>query len=363
MQTWNGTTWGNIIQLYGYGDDTNPETRNFDGDYLSNGDFIVVYDDFTFTTKYRIWNGTTWTNQASTRDTGGYPVWITVKNEPGTNRATAVVADYSRDTNTMFWNGSSWSNPVEHGNTASSTSLDFISFRYGQSNPAKGMLMYSQADWQFLWIVRDYKPNIRPLNNSTSWQNKIENVSIANSIETVELAARPGTNDFLGCMKDEANDISCFISRESNGYNWQNITGGPTIAANTDPGSQKSYALGFENVSGDLALVIYSNGSDDTARKTPKYRTYNPSSNSFSSERSMQVLDDSLKTVRVLPDFDTNDIMILLGDDSEDLYTIIWNGENNEFYSDANKGLVKQGASGSSGTDYWYDFDWGHDQN
>lgn len=355
-QIWDGSKWGNIIQLTGYGDNTNPHTRNFDGAYLANGDFIVVYDDFSYTPKYRIWNGSEWSAQGSTGDIGGYPVWIDVDASPGTNNAMVAIKHFTLSTKSMYWNGSSWSSVYTHASLASTTSTEALSLAWSHANPEILGIMYSDG------ILIDTTPNYRVWQTNNTWSGEGSYNVGSNSI-IMKIAPSPSSNIFLGCAQDTSRDINCM--RGQFNASLQSTNGGQ-IATNTDDQDHRSFDVAFEQDSGTTALAVYSEGSDANARRTPKWRTYNSGSNSWSNQSQLPALGPSssyaLETVRVVPDPYSDDMVVLMGDSDQGLTTVLWDGANNQFYSSGDNGLNRYAADGSFDEDYWFAFTWRQDE-
>lgn len=350
-QVWDGNAWGNAIQLSGYGDNTNPETRNFDGDFLFNGDFMIVYDDFSWTPKYRIWNGESWSNERSIKDVGGWPVWMIFDAAENNNSGMLVVRDAWEHTNTIHWNGASWQNIEEHGWLSTGFSRKTISYVWSLKTPDVGALMFNE------WYDRE--PDIRIWRANDTWSDDVENRSVNDIARVMEIVARPKVDSFLGCVKDSGADITCY--KTLNTPYWYNLTNSQ-VAGNTDDGDQRSFDLGYEQLDGEDALIVYSNGSNDLARRIPKYRVFDADHDSFGTEKSMSPLGSSasyaLETVRVIPQKESNNIMVLLGDSDQDLNSILWNGSNNTFASSGDMGMFKHAQNGSNDLDYWYDFVW-----
>jgi len=350
-QVWDGTAWGNVIQLTGYGDNTNPETRNFDGGYLTNGDFMVVYDDFTWTPKYRTWDGTSWSSEHSTRNVGGWPVWIVFRARTDQDGGTMVVRDAWQHTNTSYWDGSSWTDPVEHGWYSTGFSRETIDYSWSYQSPELGSIMYNE------WY--DTRPNVKVFNgNNESWTGSAENKSVSDIARIMRIIAIPNEDKFLGCVKDSGYDVTCFTTQTNPSWHVPNNN---VIASNTDHGDQRSFDIAFER-NGNLGLAVYSNGSDSYARRIPKYRTFDIVGDAFSSEHSLSPLGGSssyaLETVRAIEDPSSSDIMVLFGDSDQDLNTILWDGDSHSFVTSGDMGMVKQAQFGSNDLDYWYDFAW-----
>ena len=353
-QVYNGATdtWGNVVQLAGYGDNTNPNTRNFDGAYLSDGRFLAVYDDFTYTPKSRIWNGTSWSSQSNIGNLGflGYPVWMQVKAKPNSTRALYVVRDAMQRTITFLYNGSSWGSQTSQGTYSSGFSIENISIAWNRFSGNRFALMFNEAS--------DNNPNIRIWNDSSSsWSSNVENVSVGSRAKIFEIADDPKRDQFLGCVKDLNQTIDCLKT----GYtpSWTNTF---QIASNTNNNEARSFSLGYESLSGELALAVYSEGATDEEKKFPKFRTFNPVSNSWSNQQSMSNLgpdgSNALNTVRVLPSPTSDDMFVLMADGSLDLYTVLWDGKTNDFSNKPGASLKKHGIYGSDRADFWYGFAW-----
>src|SRR3990167_7094154 len=134
-QVFNGTNWGNVVQLSTWSSKALLDVRNFDGGYLVNGNFIVVYSDNTNIPKYQIWqNGSSWSVQANTTDVGGIPRYIETEVRPGTNEVMMITSDSVSDTNSSYFNGTSWSAPTEHSAVAPTATKDHTDFVWSREN-------------------------------------------------------------------------------------------------------------------------------------------------------------------------------------------------------------------------------------
>lgn len=340
-QVWNGSSWGNAIQLSAWAGTTRPEVRDFDGDYLNSGDFLLVYEDNTNIPKYRIWNGSNWSSQSSAPNIGDNPEWIIVRNRPGTNEAMLAVLDTGLDTNTSLWNGSSWSAATEHATISVVLGPEIISFNWSPNNTTIGALMFNEASDNF--------PDIR-IWNGVSWSSRVENINIGGLVRNMRIVGRPGADEFLACVKDSAYDINCLKSNFT--PLWSNLT---ELENNTDAGTQTSFDLGYEAQSGASALSVY---CGDTTQAIPKYRIYDQIIGTWSNELSLSTITQVLETVRIIPDPSSDDMMVLMGASNQDVYSVVWDGTNNQFYSSGGKNQVEHGIFGSNDLDFWFDFAW-----
>lgn len=345
-QVWSGSSWGNVMQLASWAGIDRPDLRDFDGDYLANGDFLLVYEDNSNTPKYRIWNGTAWSSQGATLNVGGKPDWIVVRNRPGTNEAMVAVRDAGEDTNTLYWNGSSWGSLTEHAKNSSGVNFENISFAWSPNNSPYGALTFNEAADNF--------PNIR-IWNGASWSSNVENQNIGGVARVMQLTARPNAADFLGCFKDSANDINCLKSDFS--PLWTVLLNGE-LGVNTDAGVQRSFDIEYESQTGKFALAVYTEGATATQQAIPKYRTFDAQVSTWSGEVSLGSVGATLETVKLVPDPLGNDIAVLLGTTNQGLWSIFWDGAAHSFFTMGGLVQLQQGGAGSFDEDFWFDFVW-----
>lgn len=75
----------------------------------------------------------------------------------------------------------------------------------------------------------------------------------------------------------------------------------------------------------------------------------------------MTAVSAVLESVRIIPESGADDMMILMGDNSNPphLYSQVWDGTNNVMYSTpAGLAQIIHGTNGSDTSDFWYDFVW-----
>ncbi len=356
-QVFNGTTWGNVINLTSYTSATNIDVKNFGGAYLNNGDFMLVYsDNATNIPKFVTWNGTTWAAAQNTQNIGGIARAIVVKARPATNEVMAVFFDSANDTNSLYFNGgayapASWTGLTEHGINAPSTNKALIDFEWSVNTPTFGGLIYTNNRTERSFRLREFTADGA---GSGVWGAvaNATNQPAGRNIGTMRLSARAGANEFLACNKDQnaAPQIRCYEGDHTPA--WINPTN--QNLGSTDTGIQRSFDLAYEK-SGTDALVIY---SDTTT--VPKLKKYNPSTNTFDiAATNLTAMTAAVETVKLIPSPDADDIMVLIGDTAQNLRSEVWNGATNSFYvTPSGWAATTQGTSGSSDEDYWYDFVW-----
>jgi len=354
----NGTSWLTPTLLTSWNAATFLDVRNFDGAYLSNGYFLVVYSDNSNIPKFRAWNGTAWSAQTSTQNIGGVPNYITTRVRPGTNEVMAVFFDQSNDTNSQYFNGAScmssctytgsnWILHTEHAQNAPLNTKELIDFNWNPNSPTLGGLNYVTA-------TNDRRMNLKVFtadgSGGGSWSGTA-NTPNQGTVGAINIDGRYGANEFLSCDKDASSDITCF--RGNTTPVWATPTNN-VMTTNTEPGIERSFDVVYESVSGATAVIVY---SDNTA--TPKLRKYNAATNAFdASATNVTALSATLFGVRMVPQPSGDDIMMLMFDGNRRLYTQVWDGTNALLYSSGGRGFTTHGINGSLNNEFWGNFIW-----
>lgn len=356
-QVYNGTSWGSVQLLGSWTAATFLDVQNFDGDYLTNGDFVVVYSDNTTIPKFRTWNGSIWSTQGSLPNIGGVPNVIVTKNRPTTNEVMTAFYDQTKGTNTVYFNGgayataANWVLSSEHAATAQLNTIRMVDFAWSPNNPLKGALVYSSTAND-----RSLKIKIWTANGSGSgaWSAQAAATTQVSNLGAVSVVGIPGRDAFLACDKDTNGSPRILCYQSDFTPTWTN-TSNQTLITGTDTGIQRSYDIGLESLSGAVGLAVY---SDRTT--IPKLKKYVPSTLTFDTNATnLSALTSALETVRIIPDTAGNDIMIILGDSGQDVYSVVWNGTTDQTYTTPlGKAFSTHGLSGSTDEDFWYDFVW-----
>ncbi|MBI2337949.1 hypothetical protein HYU95_02090 [Candidatus Daviesbacteria bacterium] len=348
-QVYNGSTWGSVQALSSWTATTFLDVQNFDGTYLSNGNFMAVYSDNTTTPKYRIWNGSSWSPASlSTANVGGIPNFVIAKVRPETAEVMMATYDQAKDSNTAYFNGSSWSATTQHASNAPVNTKKHLDFAWSPNSPFKGALIYSASASDTGMNLKIWTANGT---GGGSWSAE-RNAPNQGVLGATDIDGRLSANEFLACNKNANNDIYCFRSDLTPAWSTpiNNI-----LTTTTDTGIQRSFDYSYEAVTGSEGLAVYSNNT-----ATPQYKLYDATSNSFGSETQLTTaLGGTVKTVVLAPLVENDDVMVLMADSLNDLFSIVWNGTANTVYTTpSGKGRSTHGTSGSDNTDFWYDFAW-----
>ncbi|OGH16612.1 MAG: hypothetical protein A3C97_02575 [Candidatus Levybacteria bacterium RIFCSPHIGHO2_02_FULL_37_11] len=346
-QVFNSTGWSNVQLLFSWASTSFLNVRNFDGTYLSNGNFMVVYSDNTTTPKYRIWNGASWGSQTNAVNVGGIPTYIVAKARPNNNEVMIATFDQTSDTNTAYFNGSSWSAAVQHSSAAPTNTKEHIDFAWSLQNALKGAMVYPGGGTDSTQDLKIWTANG---SGSGSWSATSNAPNLGGRLGAVDIDGRRGAEEFVSCQKNANNKIGCFLANTTPGWS---TPANNTLTNNTEGGIQRSYNFAFED-SGSEGVVVY---SDNTS--TPKLKKYVSSSNSFDATPSnLDTLGGVLTTIRMRPLSDSEDIFIFMATGNT-LYSVLWDGTGNVVYIlPTGKAFITHGTNGSATTDFWYDFAW-----
>ena len=352
-QVFNGTSWGNVILLSSWSSTSYLNVLNFDGTYLQNGDFMVVYSDNTTTPKFRIWNGSSWSAAISMVALFGVPLHIEIENRPSSNEVMAAFLDTALDTNTEYFNGgaylsSNWTK-VNHGLNAPAANRKIVDFKWA-SNGVTGALVFTNSTTD-----KTIRGRIFVANGSGSgrWGRVALSSPQTNNVGGLLMTPRPSANEFLVCDKNTATSpsIVCrrLIFRGTIPF-WSAPTN--NVIGRTDAGIQLSFDLIYNKASGK-ALIVY---SDNTA--IPKYKIYDPQTNTITPtataiSTSPYTLSSPVRTVKLTLSPISSTIMAFFSDNARRNYSSLYTGSFSSF--------TQHGTNGSAVNDYWYDFIW--DQN
>lgn len=353
------TTWGNVQLLASWNGTTYLDVQNFDGTYLANGMFMAVYSDATRVPKSRTWNGATWSTQAALTSLGSasdIPNYVVVKARPGTNEAMAAFFTQGYSLITQYYGGTTWSGAKAHSANAPVNTKRFVDFAWSPNNSLTGMLVYVSGNTAKKLSVKVFVANG---SGSGTWGTAVTTAAQPNIVGAVSLAALTGRNEFHACDKDAATvpTISCFAVTFTGNSATPITPANNVIATATDKGIQRSYHLGFAS-SGNFGMGVY---SDNTA--IPKLKRYNPALGAWDANATTIGTAayglGTVKSVRVIPSAQTDDMMVLIADANLDLYSVLWDGTTNAIATaPVGRAFLQQGVNGSASTDFWYDFTW-----
>lgn len=358
-QVYDGTTWGSVQLLSSWNATTFLDVLNFDGTYLANGDFMAAYSDNTTTPKFRIWNGTAWSAQVSLQTSSGIPNYIVTRARLGTNEVMYADFNQANDVRTQYFNGGTyttgnWTLQAAHATTTTSNTFRRVDFAWSPNNSLLGGLSYVSGTGGASRITRAKMWTANGTGGG-SWSAEASSASQGTTVGSLQIATRNGITEWITCNKDTSGPtIRCFKFDSTPAFTTPT---GNNLGA-TQGGLQKTFDFGFEVLSGDPGLIVYSD-----ATVTPKYRKYTASTSTFDPAASGIPLGaltpGTTVSVSTFPLPITNDDMVVWADTNLDLFTILWDGSTGAFFTTpAGRAATAHGVSGSATTNYWYDFSW-----
>jgi hypothetical protein len=356
-QVFNGSSWGNVQLFSSWKANTFLNVQNFDGTYLNNGDFMVVYSDNTNIPKMRTWNGSVWSGQSSLTSLAGgaqKPTYIRAAARPGTNEVMVAIYDQSKTTTTQYWNGSTWSVVTTHSTNSFNNGYQGMDFAWSTHSGTYGAITYITGGGDKLAKIKIFQANG---SGGGTWGTEVNANTQANPISDLVMTASPTADEFMVCSKDSKSPDN--ITSQKAGFTGTSVQWfdpvNNIVTTNTVSSTQVTYGLAYETISGNPALIVY---SDNTA--VPKYKKYTVTYNVLDSAPSnISSLGGVMQSSRVIASPLSNDILILMADANLDVYSVFWDGTNDLIYTaPTSKTLTSQGVNGSAVTDYWYDFAW-----
>ena len=182
--------------------------------------------------------------------------------------------------------------------------------------------------------------------------SSVDSAAAGGRLGAINIDGRTGGEEWMSCQKDASNDIYCYRANSTPAWTTPSNN---ILTATSDTGIQRSFYVAYEAQDGVEGVAVYS-----TNNAVPKYRLYSVAGNSFGAETNLVAgIGAALETVRLRPHPDNNDIMVLMGDTLQDLYTVVWDGQANGVYTNpVGYAQTGHGVNGSDDLDFWFDFAW-----
>lgn len=254
LQIWNGS-WSSPIEVT---NNTVVNTmRNFDVKYEQiSGRAIAVYKTWTGTTNmsYRIWNGSSWSNEMQYIFGGtNSPRLVSLIEKPNSNNIMCLVVDNNRDLFAREWNGSSWSSvtTLELNTCTAINGRKCFDFVYLDTY---GLIAYQKNN--------SLMPYYR-LWNGSNWSDEFVANSVENTTQWLKLAKDMSSNNVIMATLDSASDLNVQIW---NGSSWSNVI---ELNARMETITQRSFDVIFFEP--NKAMIVYG----VSTYNWPNYRIWN----------------------------------------------------------------------------------------
>jgi Domain of unknown function (DUF2341) len=327
-----GTTWGtwSNVNTFTYVADTDPSqwlqtvdaqfsTGVFSGTEVFGSDSVriasaaldevmVAYGEGVVTTpRYRIWDGTAWSAEASAQSVGGTVQWV--KTAAATTRDEYVlgVQDAVNDVNVQIFNGTTdtWGNLVEVITTIPDNTRRGFDVAY-ETTSSDALIVYcngTDAAYR-VW-------------NGTSWsaQTTITTAS-ANNCNYISLASDPVSDEIIMVTRDTSAGATDYEALVWSGSAWGNsITGGSIVDTNNE-----GMAVEYEE-SGGQAIVVVANGAGNSFVWT----TWNGTEWSTAAT---QAVGNDFQWATLKADQGSDSMALCYMDTDADVGVVRWNGES-----------------------------------
>jgi len=358
---WNGSSWLTPVQMSTWTAATFLDVFNFDGTYLNDGRFMVIYSDNTVIPKYRIWDGSTWTAQASLTTLGAsqIPNYIVASARSGSNEVMAAFFTQgssvtTANTITQYYNGTTWSAITSHAIASITNTKRFVDFEWSPNSPTTGILIYTDTTTDKNMTVRLCTASA----GACAWGTAANSgTAQTNNMGALNIEPRPTANEFQACDKDAAATPTIVCFKVTFSGTTPTISAPVIIAAATDTGIQRSFDIDWESITGDPMLAIY---SDNTA--VPKFKKYTAGTSTWDASATSITTTGApgvFKVIRIIPQDQGDDMMVLMSDANLDIFSIFWSGSGNAMYTTpATKAYTGHGTNGSATAEFWFDFAW-----
>jgi hypothetical protein len=252
---WNGSSWGNAQTL---GSDSSKQYFEIDVAYESqSGRALVFYDNSASnqpTVQYRIWNGSTWSSEASIAAPGAVSgtaeLYATaVASDASSNRIAIVAQTSTNNVWAAVWDGSTWS-----GQTVLTTTAPSLTDR----PITAGVAFESKSGDLLVAYSKDSGPNVyyQTWTSGSGWSGELTGPSMGGTDKPyiTKLYADPYTNTIMMGVQDSGSDLN-FVAW--NGSGWGTVT-------QLDGATGETYRQNFTYVWNRYSQTVLNNVAGDT---------------------------------------------------------------------------------------------------
>lgn len=354
---WNGSNWGTPQLLDSWASSSALDSGNFSGTYLANGTFIAVYSDDTNRPKYHTYTNGTWSAQGQfntiSTNSGDTPTSMIAQARPGTNEAMVAMLGSNYDVVTSYFSNGSWSAFTTHATTGTSNGTHNVDFAWSESSGTQGALVFTRNSTDRTPSIKIFTANG---SGGGSWGSAMTgpNQPVGSIPISLAIAGQvAGGSAFIVCAKDAQSQprIYCYTATASGVTSPTNSL----LANPTASGGAQTMELGFEDQIGNIGLSAYSDNSTSS-----KLKRFIASNNSWdASGLASPVTASTIVKTQLIPEPGLNDAMVLQIDSQNNLYSIMYKGNDHVYYTTpSGYAWTIHNANGPSVGAKWFDFEW-----
>lgn len=208
---WNGSSFGSWTTVCSSLATNNAECFSMVFEAMSRRGLCVYSETGQSTPRYRTWNGSSWSSQASLPSIGAVAQWIRLAPDPSTNTVLAAFQDAANDLNVCTWNGTSWGSVMELETSLSATDRRQFDLVF-ERGTGRGLIVYAESG--------SNSPKYRTWNGST-WSVEASLPSIGASTAIVHLARGFSDSEVFAAISDTSRRLHVL---RWNGTSWSSDT-------------------------------------------------------------------------------------------------------------------------------------------
>lgn len=274
---------------------------------LADDAMISYYETDIYSPKYRTWDGSSWGGEGSCSNVGGRAYWVVLKSHPTSTEKILGTIDHLYDVNVQVWDGAAWGNIQQATGSGSTYSYRSFDVAYEQSSK-DGMVVYGFNNLTSMGF-RTW--------SGSSWSSESTFlIGATDEIEWVTLASKPESDEILGGFQDKNARV---YSAVWDGTTWGNAT---WCEQTTEKHTTFCVDVAYEHGGDNEGIVVWGDKLDDK----PRYRIWDGSNWSAMSYAVDQGATDIL-WVKLAPDPNSDDILLGIEDDGQDVNVQVWNGQ------------------------------------
>lgn len=282
---------------------------------VTGGPIMMAYSKTTSTPFYRIWNGTSWSAEASAQNVGGNINYIVLKSSRTRNEAILGTLDSNGNIYAQVWNGTIWSTPILMANvgSANATTRSFdIDY---EKNGDRALIVYlpgsTSADFAY-----------RYWDGSWSLPTTVTTPPTTGVIKWIEMTQNPlSASNEIAMMLLDASANRAVYGMVWTGSTWSNMGDASIWDASVSIATKKAIDVAYEQLSG-RAMFIWG----DSSVTIQNYRIWNGSALTALTPLIISRAGNVFHWMELVSRPNSNELMYGAVDASADLNTRKWSG-------------------------------------
>ncbi|MBT8361895.1 MAG: DUF4347 domain-containing protein, partial [Deltaproteobacteria bacterium] len=199
---WDGTAWGSAIPLDSSGTAESDQSAIGVAFEAHTGRALITYGKNSDTDiYYRIWNGSTWEDEASLTaptEISGEARWVTSATDYASNNIVLGVTTANNEAWLCIWNGSSWETPLEVG--TATTGLIYPNLAVGfETASGHALAAYGEG------IQTEFR--YRTWDSASGWSSEQIGPDLGVVSNSMTLDSSPASDQLMLSVQDENSEL------------------------------------------------------------------------------------------------------------------------------------------------------------